>query len=382
MEYLIRTPDFSYLVFYKNDSSGFRMSKILTLNKKASKEIEDYIRTNKNSEFIKSLKKRGFKLNQVSIRGDYQTLYPLHVQVEITDNCNLNCRYCYRNSFFNSENSKEINLSKLKKFLSSLKKRNLLEVGITGGEPTINSNFLKILKYLLKNFEVIELITNGTNPEVIFKLFKEISSSEKKKLNISVSFHDWTKKISKLEDPEYYLNKFIKKIGKTHPLRFILTDIDYFPKKAEIAKNLLKKKGVKKIDFSFVSPIGRAKDKITEEEYIKKYPPLNENQKPNLNLLNCSLIFRHTSVSPDGNLRPCALFPTSFVIGNLDQGISNEFLSLNQLPCPSDKICGSCTYLDYCRGCILKGLSNSNKRCLYKKELKKRYPLLQDDIFN
>jgi len=377
MEYLIKTPSFNYLISYKNDSTGFRGSKVLTINKKASEEVENYLKNRKNSSIIKTLKDKGFKLKEVSIKGNYNQLYPMHLQVEITDNCNLNCGYCYRDSFFNSKKSKEINLLKLEKFLSFLKKKNLLEIGITGGEPTINSNFLKIMKYSLKNFEVVELITNGTNPERILRLFKEISTSEKEKLNISVSFHDWTKNIENLKIGHHYLNNFINKIGKIHPLRFILTDVNYSDKKSQIVQRLLKNKGIKKVDFSFVSPIGRAKNKITELDYIKKYPLMNKNKKPNLNLLNCSLIFKHTSISPEGDLRPCALFPASFKIGEINKKfVTKKFLFLGNLPCPSKKICGTCDYLNYCNGCILKGLYNSNESCLYRKELKKDYPFL------
>jgi radical SAM protein with 4Fe4S-binding SPASM domain len=382
MTYFVKKPYFSYLINYFNNSNNFRNSRILTLNKSAKIEIEKYVNTKIKTKFIKNLENRKINIKNLKIIGSEKKLSPLHIQIEITDNCNLNCSYCYRNSKFCSSHSNEMDFDKFKDCINKFKKTNLLEIGITGGEPTLNKDFIKIMKYALKELENVELITNGTNYKIIKELIKITPKNDLNKLNISVSLHNWTEKINEIKSGKHYINKFILELRKLRPLRIILTDINFNSIKSKEIEKLLKKLNVKKVDYSFISPIGRAKDKVNEEEYILKSNKINRNKKPSLNKLNCSLILKHSCISPSGNIRPCALFPISFKIGNTKMGIFKNYNKFFNMPCPNKEVCEDCNLLNYCIGCIYKGLYNSNKNCKYRKLIKEKFLNISNDILS
>ena len=372
MFYLVKTPLFSYLINYLNDDSLFRESKIISINRHAVKDIKKYKKTGFKTKFIEELAKREFNLKSCIIKGSFKKFYPLHVQIELTDNCNLCCDYCYRDSKYKNPKAKYIDYKELKKFLLKYKEKNLLEIGVTGGEPTLHPEFIKIMKFVLKNFELVELVTNGTNFKVILALLKDLEERDRKKFNLSISFNRWFRDFEKFEKGYHYLNETLKKITKKHPVRIILTDFLYSKEKAEKVKRILKESGVKDIDFSFVAPIGRGKNKINELENISKFKKDKSKNSFVPNPLNCGLIFKHTVINPEGNLRPCALFPQDFKIGSIkDNFVSEKYKRLGIIPSPNKKICKSCEYFDYCVGCIYKGLFNSNENCNYKKFLKK-----------
>ena len=89
-------------------------------------------------------------------------------------------------------------------------------------------------------------------------------------------------------------------------------------------------------------------------------------------MVNCGLNFKHTVLDPEGNLRPCTLFPKDFVTGSLENGFNEEFNYLHSLPAPSSKTCGDCSLLDFCAGCVFKGMFNSNKDCSYEKVIQSK----------
>ena len=129
MEYLIKTPSFCYLQKYSNKK--FRVSKKLTLNRSGFKKIEDYLINGVKSFFIENIIRRGFSLKEVSIIGSFEKICPLHIQLELTDQCNLNCDYCYQNA--SQDKISLLDSDKLYSFLLERKKEGLLEIGVTGG---------------------------------------------------------------------------------------------------------------------------------------------------------------------------------------------------------------------------------------------------------
>ena len=85
---------------------------------------------------------------------------PLHIQYEITDNCNLKCIHCYNLS-------SDLKLRKPKKHIYSKEiaqkiiDNKIFEVTITGGEPLVNRNeFIEIVQLLRKNGVKVHLNTN------------------------------------------------------------------------------------------------------------------------------------------------------------------------------------------------------------------------------
>ncbi|MFH1461314.1 MAG: anaerobic ribonucleoside-triphosphate reductase activating protein [Patescibacteria group bacterium] len=95
--------------------------------------------------------------------------------VVFTSGCNFRCPFC--------QNPELVNVRKIKKqprikedaFFDFLKSRQgLLEgVCLTGGEPTIQTDLIDFVRKIKRLGFLVKLDTNGSNPEILKKLFQE-----------------------------------------------------------------------------------------------------------------------------------------------------------------------------------------------------------------
>jgi pyruvate formate lyase activating enzyme len=83
--------------------------------------------------------------------------------------CNLRCSFCYVPHLVLPEEIKKQKEIPQREIFSFLKKRrNFLEaVAISGGEPTINKDLPDFIKKIKELGYLVELETNGTNPEML-----------------------------------------------------------------------------------------------------------------------------------------------------------------------------------------------------------------------
>lgn len=85
------------------------------------------------------------------------------VYVETTNICNLNCRTCYNRSGLNKI-CKEISKEQLQDIINLFAPLGMSRFLISGGEPTLHSEFEKILDLIDKYPELsFGVVTNGTN---------------------------------------------------------------------------------------------------------------------------------------------------------------------------------------------------------------------------
>ncbi len=96
----------------------------------------------------------------------------VYISLDLTQYCNLNCKYCIRNSIKYESQEFEYTLDNFNLFIEFLKLQNkqvLLE--IVGGEPTIHPNFIDFINILYKEFPniYIKLLTNGTADLALYK---------------------------------------------------------------------------------------------------------------------------------------------------------------------------------------------------------------------
>lgn len=86
--------------------------------------------------------------------------------------CNLNCYHCHNKHGY--KNEPFLTWNELQKKLSMLSMMKVECVIVSGGEPTLLpwKTLEKLFEFIRENFSgIIRLDTNGTNPEVIQKLF-------------------------------------------------------------------------------------------------------------------------------------------------------------------------------------------------------------------
>ena len=98
-----------------------------------------------------------------------------HAYIEITNSCNLNCLSCYNKSG-TTKHRKEISFEDYQLLFKRLVKEfGCTRITLSGGEPTLHSEFDKILSHSLQNPAIeINIITNGTihNPYLFYEYFQ------------------------------------------------------------------------------------------------------------------------------------------------------------------------------------------------------------------
>lgn len=102
---------------------------------------------------------------------------PVNVQFELTEACNLMCKFCY--------NSQEpIVCSNYRAIIDRLCDENVMEIVLTGGEPMLNSDFLKIAEICSEKFAKIQVQTNGTF--ITEEMAKKLEALGVHSVNISI----------------------------------------------------------------------------------------------------------------------------------------------------------------------------------------------------
>ena len=114
---------------------------------------------------------------------------PELIDISITNMCNKNCHYCYRNS---SKTVKHMDLFDYEQILKQASSLKVLQVALGGGEPTLHPHFQKILKITSEKYGMVSTYTsNGDN------LSNEILKATKKHCGaIALSIHDPTIKMN------------------------------------------------------------------------------------------------------------------------------------------------------------------------------------------
>ncbi|NOZ87286.1 MAG: radical SAM protein, partial [Deltaproteobacteria bacterium] len=154
---------------------------------------------------------------KVRITGSHTIFYPTSIQVELTTNCNLSCSYCYRNS--GAHEPGRLGTSKLLEILRVLSDNGLHSVELTGGEPLLHPDFIKIMRFCGERFSIGGLLTNGTL--ITESLIRELLLfKEKMVISVSLDSH-----ISDVHDERRGLRGAFDKT--THGIR-LLTQNGFF----------------------------------------------------------------------------------------------------------------------------------------------------------
>ena len=104
-------------------------------------------------------------------------MVPLLMQVELTEACNLRCKFCY-NSQKPRYNKRAIEM------LEKLAEQGVMQVNLTGGEPLAHPQFFEILRRACELFPNVVILSNGSlmNEEAL----KKIHECNVTSVNISI----------------------------------------------------------------------------------------------------------------------------------------------------------------------------------------------------
>lgn len=86
---------------------------------------------------------------------------PLRVDLNLTNRCHLNCKYCYASANEAVNISKELTVDELDKLFAEFQKIGVFRVQLAGGEPLLRNDFLEILSITKKYDFSLSLNTTG-----------------------------------------------------------------------------------------------------------------------------------------------------------------------------------------------------------------------------
>jgi radical SAM protein with 4Fe4S-binding SPASM domain len=106
-----------------------------------------------------------------NIYVSYSSLPLERISINITGKCNMSCEHCYFSSILKP---KDLPLQLIESLFPQLYQMGVLQVGLTGGEPTMHPQLVDIVKIARKNKLIPTLVTNGVllTPLKMIKLYE------------------------------------------------------------------------------------------------------------------------------------------------------------------------------------------------------------------
>jgi Predicted Fe-S oxidoreductases len=199
--------------------------------------------------------------------------------IEITRSCNLRCVHCFNES---SDAISNFSCDSIIAACKTLDNYGIKQIILSGGEPVIHPDFIKIIEEIMNNCEIpIKVLTNGTllTPYIVDFLIKNSIS-----LQITLNGHneliDGAMRNSAFEKTVKNIKKIIERGGKE------LLTVNYSISKLNLLYivdfiEFCRKLGLLNVQFSFVQNIGRARDnweqlKISKTDMIKVLNEITE----------------------------------------------------------------------------------------------------------
>lgn len=295
---------------------------------------------------------------------------PLYGQIELTYKCGYNCVHCY----CKNEPKTELNFSFWKGIFNQLKKEGSLELTLTGGDPVLHKDFMKIYDYAKKKGFLINLFTNAHNLTDDIIAFLEKNPP----LNIEITINSLDRKnYEKITGVGGSLEKTMENIHrlKARGLPLVLKCNGLKENKHEILKikkfveSLLGKWKFKYDSFIFPGLKGEKEpllhrlepeeikeierqDKDMLEQRIKQARHQNEWFNPD-GLYHCNSWFMNFYISPQGLLQFCNLsrkFSADLKKEPFKKGFE-KFLDILKVKPKKKSKCWNCGLLEYCYRC-------------------------------
>ena len=107
------------------------------------------------------------------------------LRLSVTDKCNQKCYYCHGEG--QEPEDRDISLQEIRKILETASSLGIHKIKITGGEPLLRSDIVKIVSLASKYMEDVSLTTNGT---LLAPLAHDLKKAGLARANISLDTFD------------------------------------------------------------------------------------------------------------------------------------------------------------------------------------------------
>lgn len=314
------------------------------------------------------------------IRGSRMYECPSHFMIELTDQCNLRCSHCYRDS--SPERDALIPTVKLLSILDQMLENGVSTIELTGGEPTMRKDFLDIFHYCAERFSSVAIVSNGWF--ITDEWARQMSAYSNVIVQIDLdgcTAHEHDTLRGRKGSFEHSLRA--GRAMHKHGIRFRTAmniyagNFDSIMETAALAQEI----GANWFSFSPVTDLGRGRTanmisfqqmgqlmdiaRALEVKFGTEFIRLVDEGLVNKATEdgNCGAGWRSLVLGPDGNVRPCVMVePKAMVFGNLLEQNYVSFLKgfngtfFRDLPAPGPTICSKCSNAAYCHGCFARTL--------------------------
>lgn len=301
------------------------------------------------------------------------------VYLTVTLSCNLKCPHCIR-AFSRNNPTISIKYDELEDFFKDIKKNiQNPQIIITGGEPTLHKDFLKIVNLVIRTFGKAYICSNGIiNNSILTKLCNMQNLEIQISLDGSESIHDSIRGDGSFKLSLNTINKLLKckipvKVSSTVnkknkdsllELAAILRNLDIDLWQIEMEQTFSDEEFKNRISIedwnTFVNEILHvAGNKVS----IKKLFDFNLYEKMELkygksflskSLKNCGFCSSKFYVYPDFSIRGCTCME-DFILGNwktdgIYQILKKMACNKKMIDVQEDSICFNCRWKYFCNG--------------------------------
>ena len=286
----------------------------------------------------------------------------------MTGKCNFNCEYCYLDKDF-----KELSTSQWLEFIDVLSNyENIKYIQLTGGEPFVRKDFLKILEKCSSIFQSIVVMTNGSL--IGEKESNKLSEFNNVKLFVSLDTVDCTlfdNIVGQKGACKRVLNaiKLLQKKNVPLIIQSASSNVEQFKRLPQLKEYIKKNKlNWRKYGGLVLTENETVEDlDLISKLYVKKHiKDLKKNQK-NVKKISympfCGAGFTSFGVLENGDITPCLVTRDSrYIAGNIlvdnfmDIADSSPiFKDWREKFCVTDEECKTCKFSDKCLyGCPLR----------------------------
>lgn len=358
----------------------------LTIIKKIAKFLATAKNVYKHIDFLDNPANNNVVLKET---GNKEFFIPVHFVLEITNQCNLSCKHCYR---FGNKNYPihKLSFEEVKNIIDTFYENGASVVELTGGEITLHKNFVEIVEYLYDKMDMIGLLTNGYSltDEMIERL-----TPLRNKLLWSVSLDSY--------DPEFHdsfrgvkgcharISHAVQKLTENgHRVRVAMSvideNVDHLKPTMDYVYHTLK---ARHFGFSSVMPFGRGEKihyqltphvfadlkKYADERYPEDFIAWISHEslvKTVHTSNNCGAGWKSVTIDPQGNVRPCVMMEEAFInLGNIREKSILEIMNQEDTKhmadheMPMAETCEKdCKDLNFCMYCIYRAILTNEKR--------------------
>jgi len=325
---------------------------------------------------------------------------PFLIVWNFTNACNLRCKHCYQNA--SKPLPSELTLQEKLDVINQLDRAGVPLIALSGGEPTIHPDFLKIVEEGSRRGIYMAVATNGmrfSSIEFTEKALKAgLKYAEVSLDSVSPEIHDEIRGVKGAWETTIQGVMNLVKMNASVGLAMTVTKLNY--REIEDMVKLGEELGVKRVIFFNFIPTGRGRDivkldltPVEREELLRKVyelarksrvqvastapqlarvswqmsgggdclpthftPPRSQSLRALAEFIGgCGAGRIYAAIQPDGKVAPCVFLP--IIVGDLRANSFQEIWSsspvLRKLRDKEllKKPCGECPYRYVCGGC-------------------------------